>query len=170
MLGGETVKASDYREQKGQTYTRDKYIHGAPDPRIVKFAMGVDREDYDMVVTLRAKEEVLVRDRALEAVRVAGNKTLEKEVGIENYFLEIVPYPHNVLRENKMMTGAGADRLQEGMRRAFGRPVGRAAALDRGEMILRVKTYQEHEGVAISAMKVCRSKIPKGAYVESSSV
>ncbi|MFC7029415.1 hypothetical protein ACFQH8_22010 [Halomicroarcula sp. GCM10025710] len=37
-------------------------------------------------------------------------------------------FPHQVLRENKQATGAGADRVSDGMRQAFGKIVGTAAA------------------------------------------
>jgi large subunit ribosomal protein L10e len=40
-----------------------------------------------------------------------------------------------VLRENKQATGAGADRVSDGMRQAFGKPVGTAARINHGENI-----------------------------------
>ena len=36
-------------------------------------------------------------------------------------------YPHQILRENKQATGAGADRVSQGMRLSFGKNVGTAA-------------------------------------------
>ena len=44
-----------------------------------------------------------------------------------------------LLRENKMIATAGADRLQEGMRRAFGKATGLAARVERGKTI-----YEAH--------------------------
>ena len=123
------MKAKNLRSIKGQLYTRLEYIHGAPQSRITRFNMGTLKDDYNVILTLRAKERVLVRDRALEALRVNVNRLLQKKVGSQNYYFTILVYPHHVLRENKMMTGAGADRLQEGMRRAFGKPIGRACLL-----------------------------------------
>ena len=159
------MRARNYRSIRGQLYTRREYVHGAPQPKITKFAMGEERQDYDVEVSLIAKENVLIRDRALEAVRITTNKNLSKNVGSGQYFLRILVYPHHVLRENKMMTGAGADRLQEGMRRAFGRAVGRAAAVRKGQPILIVRSYCKNLELIIKALRVAGAKIPKGAKI-----
>ena len=156
------MKAKNYRSIRGQLYTREEYIHGAPQPRITRFTHGEERPDYDVEIKLVANETVLVRDRALEAIRISSNKNLAKRVGSE-YLLKILVYPHHVLRENKMMTGAGADRLQEGMRRAFGKPIGRAAAVKRGQPFLIVKTYSRHVDKVREALKPAMMKFPKGA-------
>ena len=44
-----------------------------------------------------------------------------------------------------MIAGAGADRLQKGMRRAFGRPVDRAARLKSGTSLFTVSSYKANE-------------------------
>jgi len=44
-------------------------------------------------------------------------------------------FPHQVIRENKQATGAGADRVSDGMRQAFGKPVGTAARLNKGDIV-----------------------------------
>lgn len=159
------MKAKNFREVKGVPYTRLEYIHGAPQPRITRFNMGSWREDYEVVLELRANETVYVRDVALESLRINVNRQLQKKIGTQNYYFTIVVYPHHVLRENKMMTGAGADRLQEGMRRAFGKPVGRAAAVDKDQPIAKVYTFRNFLETARTALKIGASKIPKGAYI-----
>lgn len=158
------MKAKNYRSIRGQLYTREEYIKGAPQPRITRFVHGEDRPDYEVELRLVANETVLVRDNALEAIRITSNKNLARKVGNE-YLMKILVYPHHVLRENKMMTGAGADRLQEGMRRAFGKPVGRAAAVRRGQSILIVRTYRKNVEKVKEALKVAASKFPKGARI-----
>ncbi|MHA2113057.1 MAG: hypothetical protein ACW98W_16390 [Candidatus Hodarchaeales archaeon] len=47
------------------------------------------------------------------------NRYLTRSVGRENYHYRVCVYPHHRIRENKMMTGAGADRIQNGMRKAL---------------------------------------------------
>jgi len=158
------MKAKNYRSIRGQLYTRQEYIHGAPQPRITRFVHGEERKDYDILVKLIANETVLVRDNALEAIRITTNKNLARRIGNE-YLMKIVVYPHHVLRENKMMTGAGADRLQEGMRRAFGKPIGRAAAVRKGQPILIVKSYSKNIEKIKEALKIAASKFPKGASI-----
>ena len=44
---------------------------------------------------------------------------------INDYYMNVHPYPHIILRENKIF-GAHADRLQQGMRRSFGTAIGTA--------------------------------------------
>ncbi len=160
------MKAKNYRSIRGQLYTREEYIHGAPQPRITKFDMGTPENDYDVEVRLNAKETVLVRDRALEALRINVNRLLVKKLGHDNFHFKIKIHPHHVLRENKMMTGAGADRLQEGMRRAFGKPVGRAAAVKEGQTIAFVRTYKQFVPIVMKILKIGASKLPKGGRVE----
>ncbi len=159
------MKARNFRNVKGVPYTRQEFIHGAPQPRITRFNMGNWREDYEVVLELKANETIYLRDVALESIRVNVNRQLQKKIGTQNYYFTIVVYPHHVLRENKMMTGAGADRLQEGMRRAFGKPVGRAAAVRKDQTIARVFTFKNFIDVARKALKIGASKVPKGAYI-----
>jgi len=160
------MKARNYRSIRGMLYTRQEYIHGAPQPRITRFTMGTYREDYEVEVRLKARERELIRDRALESLRVNVNRLLQKKVGGNNYYYIIMIYPHHVLRENKMMTGAGADRLQEGMRRAFGKPIGRAAAVEPGQTIAKVLTFVNYVPVVRQILKVGASKIPKGGDID----
>ncbi|MFP3229244.1 MAG: 50S ribosomal protein L16, partial [Nitrososphaeria archaeon] len=125
------MRGSNYRIARGMPYTRREYIHGHPQPKISKFTVGNPNRDYDLKLELVSRERAQVRHNALEAARVAASKTMEG-IGEGNYYLVVKTYPHVVLRENKMIATAGADRLQEGMRRAFGKPVGLAARVEDG--------------------------------------
>jgi large subunit ribosomal protein L10e len=153
------MKAKNYRSIE-RPYSRTDYIHGAPQPRLPKFDYGVWREDYDFRLVLKAKEAVQVRDIALEASRVAAGKTLSQKIG-DNFYLVIKAHPHHVLRENKMIFGAHADRLQEGMSRSFGRPIGRAAQVQSGEEVLELYCYGRDLALAKEALRRAASKLPK---------
>lgn len=48
---------------------------------------------------------------ALEAARIAVNKYLVNSCGRDNYHIRVRPHPFHVLRVNKMLSCAGADRL-----------------------------------------------------------
>ena len=120
-----------YREIKGQAYCRREYMGGVPANRITQFEHGV-KADYPVRMTLRAVEQCQIRHIALEAARISANRLLAKKIGTTGYHMKIRVYPHNVIRENKIATGAGADRISEGMRAAFGKPVGTAARIKRG--------------------------------------
>jgi len=99
-------------------------------------------------------EAVQIRHNALESGRVAANKVLFEKYGETGYRLQLCVYPHIILRENKMIATAGADRLQEGMRRAFGKPTGRAARVNERQSIYIV--YVPVDGVE-AAKKACES-------------
>ncbi|WFO75904.1 50S ribosomal protein L16 [Desulfurococcaceae archaeon MEX13E-LK6-19] len=154
-----------YTHFSGPPYTRKEYIPGVPQPKIVKFEMGNIHGDYDYVAYLVMKEAGQIRHNALEAARVMANKYLSTEVGDNNYFLKIRVYPHHVLRENKMMAFAGADRLQDGMRQAFGKPVGVAARVYPGTIVMEVRIKKEHVQHAKEALRRAASKLPLPARI-----
>ena len=58
-----------------------------------------------------------------------------------------------------MMAFAGADRLQDGMRLAFGKPIGTAARVTSGQTIILIRTKPEYIERAKRALKVASSKI-----------
>lgn len=152
-----------YRHFSGPPYTRLEYIHGAPYVTIPKFEMGATsaaaRARFDTVVKLVAKESGQIRMNALEAARQMALKYLTKVLGEQNFYLKLVKYPHHVLRENKMLAMAGADRLQEGMRLAFGDPVGRAARVYAGDVVFLVEVEERNVEHAKEAMKRAASKL-----------
>ena len=50
---------------------------------------------------------------------------------------------HMVVRINKMLSCAGADRLQTGMRGAFGKPYGKVARVDIGQVLLSMRCRED---------------------------
>lgn len=61
--------------------------------------------------------------------------------------MRIRVHPFHVLRINKMLTCAGADRLQTGMRGAYGKPYGVAARVDIGTVLMSIRTYDKYQKV-----------------------
>jgi len=154
------LKAKNYREIKGMPYSRAEYMRGVPHLRIAKFSAGTPRSDYNAELALIAEENAQIRDQALEAARVAANKALQQRIGEINYFLELKPYPHVILRENKMLATAGADRLQKGMQKAFGKVVGRAARVLAGSEVFTLKTMKAYVSEAEKALYIAAKKLP----------
>ncbi len=144
--------------------TRKEYEKGSPNVRIARFTNGTARDDYDLKLRLVSNEKVQIRHFAIEAARVAAHKIIADEE--ESYFLEVKIYPHVILRENKMIATAGADRLQEGMRRAYGKPVALAARVKIGDPILDISIMKERLPTAKAALKTAGSKLPKTYKVE----
>jgi len=68
-------------------------------------------------------------------------------------------YPHVILRENKMIATAGADRLQEGMRRAFGKSTGLAARVRPRQVIYEAYVTDANLDLAKEGFKMAASKI-----------
>ena len=65
---------------------------------------------------------------------------LVKVAGKEGFHLRVRAHPYHVVRINKMLSCAGADRLQTGMRGAWGKPNGTVARVNIGQIILSVRT------------------------------
>ena len=57
-------------------------------------------------------EKEQLTSEALEAARVSANKYMTKFAGKDNFHMRIRAHPFHVLRINKMLSCAGADRLQ----------------------------------------------------------
>jgi len=153
------MKARNYRKAKGQSYTRKKYMRGSPSPKITKFTMGDPTGSFEYQALLVTRKEAQIRHNALEAARVATNRLLSEKLA-NSYLLQILPYPHVVLRENKMIFGAHADRLQDGMRRAFGKPIGTAARVKSDQAVIMVNVNEEGREVAKEALKRGGAKLP----------
>ncbi|MDG6945941.1 MAG: 50S ribosomal protein L16 [Nitrososphaerota archaeon] len=146
-------------------YTSKKFAPGAPNPKVARFTTGKSRSDYDYKFKLVSDGRVQIRHNALEAARVAASKKVTL-LGEENFLLRVVTYPHVILRENKMIATAGADRLQEGMRKAFGKPIGLAARVGIGSIILELSVKAENFEKGKEAMWAAGTKLPMKTHVE----
>lgn len=149
-----------YREIRGQPTTRKDYLKGVPNPKISQFDMGNKKESFPIKISLLVEEACHIRHNALDAARVAANRFMEKSVGITNYHLKVRVYPHVILRENKQATGAGADRVSQGMRKAYGKPVGTAARVKPNQSIITIETKEEFIEKAKEALRRAGMKIP----------
>ena len=145
-------------------------MKGIPGIRVISFDLGDPSADFQIVMSLVSEEKGQIRHNALEAARIAANRVLEGEAGRGNYHLKLRVYPHQVLRENPMAVGAGADRISDGMRLAFGKPIGTAARVFAGQKLMTVRVNKEHVAEAKEALRraglklplVCRRVIEKG--------
>ncbi|HNX48307.1 MAG TPA: 50S ribosomal protein L16, partial [Methanomassiliicoccales archaeon] len=123
-----------YRRLTGQAYTRREYMGGVPALRINTFDLGTTNGDFPITINMKVKETCQIRHTAMEAARIAANRVMSKTPG-NNYHLKFRIYPHHVLRENKLATGAGADRVSSGMRNSFGKNIGTAARVHAGQVV-----------------------------------
>ena len=154
------MKARNFRKIKGMPYTRRKYMGGVPGSKIVKFTMGNTSRDFPITVELINLKDGQIRHNALESARIAANRYLEGNLGREDFLLKIIPYPHQVLREHKRLNVAQADRFQEGMKKAYGKPVGVAAQVRRGKTIFIAGVTEKGVEIAREALKRASDKFP----------
>ena len=143
---GKKVAWARYSRRK----PRKSFVKSMPHNALAQFVMGNPKGTFEAKAEVLAKELIMVRDNALKSARQAINKSLEKALP-NQYHFRVLVFPHNVIRENKMIAGAGADRLQKGMRQAFGRPTDRAARLKIGTDLFTVYSYKANA----AHMKMC---------------
>lgn len=137
-------KANAYSKRKVVPNTRTSkrrqksFVKVVPPQKIVKFEMGKISQyrngKFPHILKIVSTEKVQIRHNALEACRQYINKKIEKETAGQ-YMFKVPIYPHHIQRENKMLTGAGADRMQTGMQLAFGKSTGKAAIVKEGSEI-----------------------------------
>jgi len=149
-----------YRNLAKKAYTRREYMGGVPGSKIVTFDMGNLNQEFPLEISLVAEEGCQIRHTALEAARITINRRLMGSLGRMNFYLKFRVYPHHVLRENKQATGAGADRVSEGMRLAFGKAVGTAARVKPGQKVISLFTFHELEEKAKDALRHGAHKLP----------
>jgi len=163
-------KASAYSKKYARPNTRTSkkrsqaFIKTTPPNKVTKYNMGkrdkYDKGDFETELRVLTTENIQIRDSAIEASRQFLTRRLEREMPGEFYF-EIRIFPHHILRENKMLTGAGADRMQSGMKHAFGKTAGRAALIRSGkEIFLIAVSGEKNMKIAKAALKAIKSKLP----------
>lgn len=89
-----------------------------------------------------------------QAARICANKYMVKTCGKDGFHMRVRKHPYHVVRINKMLSCAGADRLQTGMRGAFGKPQGLVARVDIGDILISVRV-KEQVGDALIYTNFC---------------
>ena len=138
-----------------RAYTRKEYIRKNPNSRIVQYDMGNLRDEFPVSVSLAVKKPTQIRHNSLEAARIASNRLMQRAAGRMGYHLKLRVYPHQIVRENPMATGAGADRVQSGMRNAFGKPIS-----VEDQRIITIDCQERHFEQAKVALKRAGMKMP----------
>lgn len=147
-------------------YKSKNFVRGSPPSRIVRYTFGNPKKDYDYELNLRSKDDLQIRSNAIEAARQTCTRVLEKTAGKDNCFLMIRIYPHHIMRENPLATGAGADRMSTGMKRSFGKPIGVAAQVRKGQILATVKINSSHLKNGQLALKRFTYKLPCSTRIE----
>merc|ERR1712062_804811 len=114
-----------YRYCKNKPFPKSRFCRGVPDSKIRLYDTGGKKngvQEFPAVVHLVSDEYQQLSSEALEAARVCANRYMINNCGKTGFHLRIRMHPYPVVRINKMLSCAGADRLQTGMRGAYGKP------------------------------------------------
>merc|ERR1712141_222872 len=152
-----------YRYCNGKPWPKSRYNRGVPDPKLRIYDVGAKKAVHDALpvcIHLVSDEREQICSEALEAARITCNKYLNKTCGKDNYHFRIRIHPWHVLRINKMLRCAGADRLQSGMRNAWGKAYGKACRVKIGCELISIRTLQKNIPHALQAMRRARMKFP----------
>ena len=160
------VPAKMYRKITQYAYTRREYMGGVPGLRILNFQSGNKTGEFQYELHLIPEERLQIRHTALEALRITCVRAMDKRVGRDNYHMKVRVYPHHVLRQNKQASGAGADRVSMGMRLAFGKPIGTAARVSRGQAIVSIRCDEKGIVHAKDALRKCYNKISTPCHID----
>jgi len=135
-------------------------------------------DEFPFCCHLVSDEYEQLSSEALEAARICANKYITKTSGKDSFHLRVRVHPFHVLRINKMLSCAGADRwvlivsllvntlipfpsrLQTGMRGAWGKPYGTVARVNIGQIILSVRCKDANSAVVMEALRRARYKFP----------
>ncbi|VDN41606.1 unnamed protein product [Dibothriocephalus latus] len=152
-----------YRYCKNKPYPKSRFCRGVPDPKIRIYDLGkkkVSVDEFPLCVHMLSDEYEQLSSEALEAARICANKYLVKYCGKDAFHLRMRVHPFHVIRINKMLSCAGADRLQTGMRGAYGKPQGTVARVDIGQVIMSVRGKDCHKNQFIEALRRAKMKFP----------
>ncbi|MBT4334432.1 50S ribosomal protein L16 [archaeon] len=141
-------------------YRRKGFIKSVPISKLARYHMGNTKVDFPVSIRLVTKEAYHIRHNSLESCRTLINRKLNESFGPKEYHFKVNIVPHQVLRENKMLTGAGADRMQSGMKHSFGKAMGLAARAKKGTTIFECKTHAKNIEIAKKYMKKAGPRLP----------
>ena len=154
------MKTSTVTKINQMSYTRKEYMGGIPGSKIVRFTMGNTTIQFPHRVRLITIKSGQILHNALEAGRIAALRHLERRLERKNFMLKIIPYPHQVIREHKRVNVAQADRFQEGMKKAYGKPAAVAARVKRRDDIFIAEVAKENINDARKALEKASHKLP----------
>lgn len=147
-------------------YKGKAYIKTNPVPKVVRFETGAPGRSFQCTLSLMSKDDLQIRDNALESARQTSNKLLETYLGLNGFHLKVKVYPYHVLREHALASGAGADRFSSGMAHSFGKPTGIAARVRKGQSLFQVSVDRQNMEIAKQALERASKKLPCSCTIQ----
>ena len=163
-------KAIAYRrlERAYTRYSKYKkvcYVRARPVCKVVSFDLGDPRNTYEYELELIAKTDLQIRDNAIESARQTSNRLLEKTIGKNCYAMKVRIYPHHILRENPLASGAGADRMSTGMAHSFGKPTSVLAQVQKDHTVFTAYVNKAGIDAAKQALQRANPRMPGRYYI-----
>merc|ERR1712054_246430 len=152
-----------YRYCKNIPYPKSRFCRGVPDPKIRIYDLGRKKasvDEFPLCIHMVSNEYEQLSAEALEAARICANKYMVKFMGKDAFHMRLRIHPFHVVRINKMLSCAGADRLQTGMRGAFGKPQGLVARVRIGQPLMSMRVKEQHAAHAFEALRRAKFKFP----------
>ena len=146
-------------------YRQKNYVRASPHNLVVKYEMGSTSKTFPVTLQLISDADVQLRHNSIESARKSANKLLETKLG-KNFFLRLRLFPHHVLRENPLASGAGADRMSTGMKMSFGKPIGIAAQVKKGKVIAELAVDEKDIPTGTLALKRMQYKFPMHCLIQ----
>lgn len=146
------------------------FVKSRPGKKVIKFDMGDvigGRTQFPLHLTLVSKNLAQIRTNAIEASRITGLKRLETKLGRRGFYFRIRAVPHQMVRENPLAAGAGADRLSTGMKHSFGKIIGTSCQVEEGKVLMDLYLPKEEENFGRSVLKSLSKKLPVTTRVEA---
>ncbi|MAE13105.1 50S ribosomal protein L16 [Candidatus Woesearchaeota archaeon] len=141
-------------------FRKKSFVRAVPHNKVVKYETGNLQKKFPHTVQLRSKGDIQIRHNAIESGRLTSNRYLEKKLGKIGYKLKVCIFPHHILRNNPLASGAGADRMSTGMKMSFGKSVGLAAQVRKGQILFQASVDKSNLEVAKTAMNRAKYKMP----------
>jgi len=150
-----------YQHKRSANHRRE-YARGGAQSKIARFWGGnkaVPWEDWELVISLVVDRQIQISSNSLEAIRITINSALQDKIGRSNYRFRVRPKPFQVYRENRMLSVAGADRIQTGMRHSFGRSTGVCARVRAGSVVCDVGASLKDLAIVRDRLRIASMKI-----------
>ncbi len=159
-----TVERPFTRKSK---YSKKNFVKVVPASKIQRFQTGDASRVFKYQFLIKSTAKIQVRHNALESARLTANKVMEKMLGKDGFFIKMRVFPHHILRENPLASGAGADRMSTGMAHSYGKNISSAAQLKVGQSIFEIDVDDNGLKAGKLAMHRMTYKFPCRCMVEA---
>ena len=147
-------------------YSKKAFVKVVPASKVSRYQMGNASRKFSYSVTVVPKTDLQIRHNALESARQTSTRWLEKTLSKNDFFIKMRVFPHHVLRENPLASGAGADRLSTGMAHSFGKSISIAAQVLKNKPLFEISVDEAGLEVAKQAAKRIAHKVPCSCMVQ----